>query len=70
MLKASAGGGGRGMRFVENIDQIENAFNTAQSESEIAFGNSDLYLEKFIEKKKTMCKEVFEKRWDECSFFF
>ena len=50
MLKASAGGGGRGMRFVENIDQLENAFNTAQSESEIAFSNGDLYLEKFIEE--------------------
>ena len=52
MLKASAGGGGRGMRFVENIDQLENAFNTAQSESEIAFSNGDLYLEKFIEKPR------------------
>ena len=52
MLKASAGGGGRGIRFVENIDQIENAFNTAQSESEISFGNGDLYLEKFIEKPR------------------
>ena len=48
MLKASAGGGGRGMRLVENESQMENAFKTAQSESEIAFGNGDLYLEKFI----------------------
>ena len=39
IVKASAGGGGRGMRIVETAEQMENAFNTAQSESEIAFGN-------------------------------
>ena len=48
MLKATAGGGGRGMRLVHNDSQMENAFKTAQSESEIAFGNDSLYLEKYI----------------------
>ncbi|HIM53734.1 MAG TPA: ATP-grasp domain-containing protein, partial [Candidatus Marinimicrobia bacterium] len=52
MLKASAGGGGKGMRFVENEDQIENAFNSAQSEAEMSFNNGDLYLEKFIQKPR------------------
>ena len=52
MLKASAGGGGMGMRFVENEDQIENAFNSAQSEAEMSFNNGDLYLEKFIQKPR------------------
>lgn len=52
MLKASAGGGGKGMRFVENENQIENAFNSAQSEAEMSFDNGDLYLEKFIQKPR------------------
>ena len=49
MLKATAGGGGRGMRLVKSEEELENAFDSAQSESKIAFNNGDLYLEKFIE---------------------
>ncbi len=52
MLKATAGGGGKGMRMVEHEDQIENAFNAAQSEAEISFKNGDLYLEKFIQNPR------------------
>jgi acetyl-CoA carboxylase biotin carboxylase subunit len=48
MLKAVAGGGGRGMRIVYSIDQVEINFVMASAEAEGAFGNSDLYLEKFI----------------------
>ena len=48
MLKASAGGGGRGMRRVERPDQVERAFLAASSEAEAAFGNGDLYLEKVV----------------------
>lgn len=49
ILKASAGGGGRGMRVVRSEEEIENAFLSAQNESEKAFSCSDIYLEKFIE---------------------
>ena len=49
MLKASAGGGGKGMRIVGDESEIENAFLTASNESNASFGVSDLYLEKFIE---------------------
>ncbi len=52
MLKATAGGGGKGMRMVEHEDQIENAFNAAQSEAEMSFKNGDLYLEKFIQNPR------------------
>ena len=52
MLKATAGGGGKGMRLVEGEEHIENAFNTAQSEAEMSFNNGDLYLEKFIQKPR------------------
>jgi acetyl-CoA carboxylase biotin carboxylase subunit len=48
MLKAVAGGGGRGMRIVSNASELEMNFMMASAESEGAFGNSDLYLEKFI----------------------
>ncbi len=52
MLKATAGGGGKGMRLVHNDDELENAWQTARAEAEAAFGNPSLYTEKFIEKPR------------------
>ncbi len=52
MLKATAGGGGKGMRLVHNDDELENAWQTARAEAEAAFGNPSLYIEKFIEKPR------------------
>ena len=52
MLKASAGGGGKGMRYVNSIDEVENAYKTAKAESQAAFGNGDIYIEKFIENPR------------------
>src|SRR5258707_6928505 len=52
IVKASAGGGGRGMRVIRNADELPNLFNTAQSEAQNAFGNGDLYMEKFIERPR------------------
>lgn len=48
MLKASAGGGGKGMRIVNKPSEIEKAYQTASSEADNAFGNPDLYVEKYI----------------------
>lgn len=48
MIKASAGGGGRGIRIVNNPDELPNAFNTAKSEAKACFGDDTLYMEKFI----------------------
>jgi len=48
MVKAVAGGGGRGMRLVEREDQLERAFMAASAEAKAAFGNGDLYVEKAI----------------------
>ncbi|MHB0978465.1 MAG: acetyl-CoA carboxylase biotin carboxylase subunit [Thermoleophilia bacterium] len=48
MLKASAGGGGRGMRLVDGPHALERSYLAASAESEAAFGNGDLYLEKVI----------------------
>lgn len=52
MVKASAGGGGRGMRVVKSEDELARQFNGARQEAEAAFGNGDVYLEKFIEKPR------------------
>ena len=52
MLKASAGGGGKGMRAVLNKKQLEEAWNSARQESKAAFGNDDMYMEKLIEEPR------------------
>jgi acetyl-CoA carboxylase biotin carboxylase subunit len=49
MIKAVAGGGGRGMRIVKAAGELAHAFKTAQRESEAAFGVGDVYLEKYLE---------------------
>jgi acetyl-CoA carboxylase biotin carboxylase subunit len=48
LLKASAGGGGRGMRLVESADELEAAYRTASSEAQSAFGDGSLYVEKAV----------------------
>jgi len=48
LLKAAAGGGGKGMRVVLTRDELANAFRTAAAEAEAAFGSRDIYVEKYI----------------------
>jgi len=50
MVKASFGGGGRGMRVIRDEAELPNLFHAAQSEAAAAFGNGDLYMEKFVER--------------------
>ncbi len=52
ILKATAGGGGKGMRIVHEEEEIENAFNMSQNEAEKAFGNKGVYIEKFVEEPR------------------
>jgi pyruvate carboxylase len=52
MLKAAAGGGGRGMRVVQNEEQMKMAFFNAKSEALKAFGNDTVFIEKFIDNPK------------------
>ncbi|HLJ78383.1 MAG TPA: acetyl-CoA carboxylase biotin carboxylase subunit [Acidobacteriaceae bacterium] len=52
ILKASAGGGGRGMRVVRSAEELPQLYHAAQSEAANAFGNGDLYMEKFIERPR------------------
>ncbi len=52
MIKATAGGGGRGMRLVRSPQEFTKSFRAAQGEAEAAFGNGGVYLEKFIERPR------------------
>ena len=52
MLKASAGGGGKGMRAVWKEQDLKDAWDSARQESKAAFGNDDMYMEKFIEEPR------------------
>jgi acetyl-CoA carboxylase biotin carboxylase subunit len=59
IIKASAGGGGRGMRIVREEGEMENSYGTARHEAEQAFNNPDLYLEKYIEQPRHVEIQVF-----------
>lgn len=52
MIKASAGGGGKGMRIVKDLSEVEKAFQMASNEAEMSFGNGDVYIEKFVENPR------------------
>jgi acetyl-CoA carboxylase biotin carboxylase subunit len=52
IIKAVAGGGGRGMRIVRNADELATNFRTAQREAEAAFGNGAVYIEKYLENPR------------------
>jgi acetyl-CoA carboxylase biotin carboxylase subunit len=59
MLKAAAGGGGKGMRQVVSESELQSAFEAAQSEAASAFGNSDVYIEKLVEKPRHIEIQIF-----------
>ncbi|MBR3119990.1 MULTISPECIES: pyruvate carboxylase [Oceanobacillus] len=52
IIKASLGGGGRGMRIVRDANEVREAYDRAKSEAKAAFGNDEIYVEKFIENPK------------------
>ena len=63
MIKATAGGGGRGMRLVRSADELENLFKAAQGEAEAAFGNPGLYMEKFITRPRHVEVQILADRF-------
>ncbi|MBC1261892.1 acetyl-CoA carboxylase biotin carboxylase subunit [Synechococcus sp. BSF8S] len=62
MVKATAGGGGRGMRLVQEPEQLESLFKAAQGEAEAAFGNPGLYMEKFIDRPRHVEVQILADR--------
>lgn len=59
LLKAAAGGGGKGIRRVNNENELENAFNEARHEALISFGDERMYLEKIMENVKHIEVQIF-----------
>ncbi len=59
MLKAAGGGGGKGMRRVDRVEDLESAWRAAKSEAMSAFGNDAVYLEKFLEQPHHVEIQVF-----------
>jgi acetyl-CoA carboxylase biotin carboxylase subunit len=59
IVKATAGGGGRGMKLARDKDQIDTAFQTARSEAKAAFGNDEVYLEKYLGEPRHIEIQVF-----------
>ncbi|HWL59154.1 MAG TPA: acetyl-CoA carboxylase biotin carboxylase subunit [Paracoccus sp. (in: a-proteobacteria)] len=59
IIKATAGGGGRGMKVALDEDGIETAFRTARSEAKAAFGNDEVYIEKYLQRPRHIEIQVF-----------
>ncbi|WP_424943929.1 acetyl-CoA carboxylase biotin carboxylase subunit [Aliiroseovarius crassostreae] len=59
IIKATAGGGGRGMKVAETEADIDMAFSTARSEAKSAFGNDEVYMEKYLQKPRHIEVQVF-----------
>ncbi len=59
MLKAAGGGGGKGMRRVDKMEDLESAWRTARSEAMSAFGNDSVYMEKFLDQPHHIEIQVF-----------
>jgi acetyl-CoA carboxylase biotin carboxylase subunit len=59
IIKATAGGGGRGMKLARSEKELENAFRTARSEAKAAFGNDEVYIEKYLGNPRHIEIQVF-----------
>ncbi len=59
IIKATAGGGGRGMKVAKSANELEIAFRTARSEAKAAFGNDEVYIEKYLQKPRHIEIQVF-----------
>ncbi len=70
LIKAVAGGGGRGMRVALDSKTLEGAFRQAQAEAEAAFGNGDLYIEKYIEHPRHVEVQVLADQHDSALYLW
>ena len=68
IIKAAGGGGGRGMRICHNDVRLISALMTAQSEAEVAFGNSEVYIEKYITEPRHIEFQVIADNFGHCVY--
>jgi len=68
MLKAAAGGGGKGMRLVRDAKDLKSAFEAARSEAERSFGDSEVYVEKFIENPRHIEMQILADEHGNCVY--
>ena len=59
LVKAAAGGGGRGMKVARSADELDIAMKTARAEAKAAFGDDSVYLEKYLAKPRHIEVQVF-----------
>ncbi|MEM7293369.1 MAG: acetyl-CoA carboxylase biotin carboxylase subunit, partial [Pseudomonadota bacterium] len=68
MIKASAGGGGKGMRIAWALDQVKDGFNSAANEARASFGDDRVFIEKFIESPRHIEIQVLADRFGQCVY--
>jgi acetyl-CoA carboxylase biotin carboxylase subunit len=59
IVKATAGGGGRGMKVARSAEELETAFRTARAEAKAAFGNDEVYIEKYLQRPRHIEVQIF-----------
>ena len=64
ILKASAGGGGKGIRVVTKEEELEDAYNIIKQEAKVAFGDDEIYMEKFIENPRHVEIQILADEYD------
>jgi acetyl-CoA carboxylase, biotin carboxylase subunit len=69
LIKAGGGGGGRGLRLIETPDQLENSLASAAGEARLAFGNSAVYIEKFITRARHIEVQIGADHYGEVRHF-
>ena len=70
LIKASAGGGGKGMRLVENTAEFESQMKLAQSEARSSFGDDTVFIEKFVDKPRHIEIQVFADQFGNAVYLF
>src|SRR3989454_7492473 len=68
IVKASAGGGGRGMRVVQSEKELGKALETASTEAAAAFKNGDVYIERFVERPRHIEIQILADEYGECTY--
>ncbi|MDR2616774.1 MAG: acetyl-CoA carboxylase biotin carboxylase subunit [Endomicrobium sp.] len=68
IVKATAGGGGKGMRVVNSQEELQNAIVMAQTEAKVAFGNHDVYIEKYIEEPRHIEFQILGDKYEKTAY--